>query len=75
VQAVLGDQADHAIEEVRGLRDRRPDHILLNEEYLRRLAISLRWTWDFTQDAMPVIGFRAELDPESVDAQRMLADQ
>jgi pimeloyl-ACP methyl ester carboxylesterase len=74
VQAVLGDQVDHAIEEVRGLRDRHPENVLLNEEYLRRLAISLFWTWGFNREAMPVMRLRAELFPDSVDAQRMLAE-
>jgi pimeloyl-ACP methyl ester carboxylesterase len=74
VQAVIAGQADHAIDEVRALRGTEPDHILLNETYLERLVWSLRDTWGLTEEAMPVIRFRAELYPSSVGAQRMLAE-
>jgi len=74
VQAVLAGRADRAIDEVRGLRETYPDHILLDEQYLRRLVLSLSNTWGFTEEVMPVIRFRAELYPSSVDARRMLAE-
>ena len=74
VQAVLAGQADHAIDELRALRESEPDNILLNETYLQRLVWSLRDTWGLTEKAMPVIEFRAELYPTSVGAQRMLAE-
>ena len=74
VQAVLAGQADQAIDEVRELRESQPDHILLNKTYLQRLVWSLRYTWGLTEEAMPVIRFRAELYPSSVGAQRMLAE-
>jgi len=74
VQAVLAGQADQAINEVRTLKETHPDHILLNETYLQRLVWSLRDTWGLTEKVMPVIRFRAELYPLSVDAQRMLAE-
>jgi predicted Zn-dependent protease len=71
---VLAGQADQAIDEVRALQGTEPDHILLNEEYLRRLVSSLRNTWGLTEEAMPVIRFRVELYPSSVGAQVMLAE-
>ncbi|MFC2126565.1 tetratricopeptide repeat protein, partial [Bacteroidota bacterium] len=49
-------------------------HILLKDTYLQRLVWSLRDTWNLTKEIMPVIQFRAELYPSSVDAQRMLAE-
>jgi len=73
VQAVLAGKADKAIDKVRVLRKSQPDHILLNETYLKRLVWSLRNTWGLTEEAMPLIMFRAELYPSSVGAQRMLA--
>ncbi len=74
VQAVLAGQAEHAIDEVRALRETQPDHMLLNETYLQRLVWSLRDTWGLTEKVMPVIRFRVELYPVSVNAQRMLAE-
>jgi hypothetical protein len=74
VQAVLAGQAERAIDEVRALRESQPDHMLLNETYLQRLVWSLRDTWGLTEKVMPVIKFRAELYPASVNAQRMLAE-
>jgi hypothetical protein len=74
VQAVLAGQADHAIDEVRSLRETEPGHILLNESYLERLVWSLSNTWGLAEEAMPVIRFRAELYPSSVRAQWMLAE-
>ncbi len=74
VQAELAGRADQAIDEVRALRETEPDHILLNEEYLRRLVSSLRNTWGLTEEAMAVSRFRAELYPSSVGAQMMVAE-
>ncbi len=74
VQAVLTGQADQAIDRVRALRETQPHHILLNDTYLQRLVWSLWHSWGLTEEAMPVIRFRVELNPSSVDAQRMLAE-
>ncbi len=74
VQAMFASQTDYAIDKVRALRKTEPDNILLNETYLQRLVWSLRDTWGLTEKALPVIRFRAELYPESVGAQRMLAE-
>jgi pimeloyl-ACP methyl ester carboxylesterase len=73
VLAVLAGQGDEAIDEVRALRATHPDHILLNEEYLRRLVVSLRHTWGLIEETMPVIMFMAELYPLSENAQWWLA--
>jgi len=74
VQAVLAGQAEQATNDVRALRESQPDHMLLNDTYLQRLVWSLRDTWGLNDKVMPVIRFRAELHPESVSAQRMLAE-
>ncbi|HSF18347.1 MAG TPA: tetratricopeptide repeat protein [Vicinamibacteria bacterium] len=74
VQAVVAGQADQAIDELRKLRETNPDHILLDDEYLRRLVSTVRTSWGLTEEAMPVIKLRAELYPTSVDAQQMLAE-
>jgi len=74
VQAVIAGQADQAIDEVRALRETEPDHILLKETYLERIVWSLRDTWGYTEEVMPVIRFRAELFPTSFGAQWMLAE-
>ncbi len=74
VQAVIAGQADRAIAEVRALQETEPEHILLQETYLLRLAWSLGGTWGFAERAMPVIQFTAELYPTSVNTQRMLAE-
>jgi len=74
VQAVLAGQAERAINEIRALRETQPDHMLLNETYLKRLVWSLRDTWGLTEKVMPVIKFRAELYPTSADALYMLAE-
>jgi dienelactone hydrolase len=73
VQAIISGKTEEAIDQVRSLRATNPDHILLNEEYLRRLVVSLRYTWGLTEEVMPVIRFMAELYPLSENAQWMLA--
>jgi dienelactone hydrolase len=74
VQAIVAGQADRAIERVRLLKIKEPDHILLNESYLERLVWSLRDTWGLTGYLIPVINFIVELFPESQGAQQMLAE-
>ena len=74
VQAVVAGQADQAIDELWALRETEPDHILLKDEYLWRLVVSLRNTWGLTEQTMPVIRFRAELHPTSANALWMLAE-
>ncbi len=74
VQAVVAGQAEHAISEIRALLESEPEHILLKETYLQRLAWSLIGTWGLTEQAMPVIKFTAELYPKSVHTQWMLAE-
>jgi len=73
VQAILAGKTEEAIDELRELRKTHPDHILLNEKYLRRLVVSLRDTWGLTEEVMPVIRFMAELYPLSDGPQWMLA--
>jgi pimeloyl-ACP methyl ester carboxylesterase len=74
VQAVIAGQVDQAIDEVRALRETEPDHILLKETYLERIVLSLRDTWGYSEEVMPVIRFRAELFPTSLGSQWMLAE-
>ena len=74
VQAIIGGQADQAIDEVRALRETEPDHILLKETHLGRIVYSLSGTWGFAKEVMPVIKFWTELYPSSASAQMMLAE-
>jgi hypothetical protein len=74
VQAVINGRAEDAIEEVRALQQTHPDHILLNETYLQRLAISLSATWGLDEEILPVLKFRAELYPSSAEALNLLAE-
>ena len=74
MQAVIAGEADRAIAKVRALQETAPEHILLQETYLQRLAWSLVGTWGLTENAMPVIQFTAELYPTSVNTQWMLAE-
>ena len=74
VQAIIAGEAEQAIEKIRSLSTVAPNHMLLEETYLERLVWSLRDTWGFNDRVMPVIRLRAELFPDSVGAQHMLAD-
>jgi tetratricopeptide (TPR) repeat protein len=74
VQAVVTGRAEEAIDELRAAADVEPGHVLLDEIYLGRLAVSLLYTWGLAHEAMPVLEFMAERDPSSVRAQAMLAE-
>jgi dienelactone hydrolase len=74
VQSVIAGQAEHAIAEVRALQETEPEHILLQEFYLQRLAWSLIGTWGLSEQAMPVVKFTAELYPTSVETLWLLAE-
>ena len=74
VQAVINDQADVAIGKVRDLRETRPNHVLLDQEYLNRMIFSLRGTWGLDREILPVLDFIVELYPTSANARRMLAE-
>jgi hypothetical protein len=74
VQAVIAGRANDAITRLRQVREKQPDHILLQETYLNRLVYSLRATWGLDREILPVLKFNAELYPESVNALYMLAE-
>ena len=70
-ELITGDAAD-AVAKVRSLRDTHPSHILLNDTYLRRLTVSLLFTWGLTDEAREVISLSLELNPNSTWATRAL---
>lgn len=74
VQDVVAGRAEEAIAQLRSIAEVEPAHMLLDETYLRRLAISLLRTWGLGEEAIPVIEFWAERYPASIDAQQMLAE-
>jgi pimeloyl-ACP methyl ester carboxylesterase len=71
VQAVIAGRADEAIDELRSVASVEPEHVLLNEMYLQRLGVSLLFTWDFHEEAEPVVEFATELHPTSAGAQML----
>jgi hypothetical protein len=74
VHGVITGDGDRVIDEVRALREAQPNHMLLNEESLSRLILSLRDTWGLIEEARQVIIFMAELYPTSPGALWMLAE-
>ena len=74
VQSVIIGQADSAINEVRGIKETQPNHILLDEKYLNRIVFSLRGTWGLDREILPVLDFIVELYPTSANALYMLAE-
>jgi dienelactone hydrolase len=74
VQAAVAGRAEEAIDELRSIAAVEPDHILLNENYLFRIAFGLLYGWGLAQEAIPVLEFMAERYPSSSQAPRMLVD-
>lgn len=74
VQAVVAGRAEEAINELRSVASVEPNHILLNEDYLFRIAFSLLYSWGLAKEAIPVLEFTAERYPSSRQAPRMLAE-
>jgi tetratricopeptide (TPR) repeat protein len=74
VQAVVAGRAEEAINELRADAAAEPGHILLDETYLQRLAVSLLFTWGLAEEAMPVIELMIERYPSSASAQGLLAE-
>ena len=74
VHALITGKAESAISQLRALREKQPNHDLLQEENLGRLIVSLSDTWGLTKEATPVIRFVVELYPDSARALWMLAE-
>jgi dienelactone hydrolase len=72
VNAVLTGDAARAMDEVRQLRDTHPDHILLSDFYLYRLAYSLLYSWGLGEESMQLAELNVELNPASSLATRIL---
>jgi dienelactone hydrolase len=73
VRAVLTGDATRAMEEVRGLRDTYPEHILLSDFYLYRLAYSLLYSWGLRDESMQLAKLNVELNPVSTLANQILS--
>jgi dienelactone hydrolase len=74
VQAVVTGRAEQAIDTLRSVAIVEPGHVLLDETYLLRLAVSLIYTWGLATQAIPLLELTVERYPASTDAQAMLAD-
>lgn len=63
-ELITGDPAE-AVAKVRSLQDTHPSHILLSDTYLRRLTVSLLFTWGLEAAAREVIDLGLELKPDN----------
>jgi hypothetical protein len=74
VEAVAGGRADDAVRELQALAATNPDHMLLRQLTLERLAVSLMLTWDLATESLPLLRFAQELHPESVTLRSLRAE-
>jgi dienelactone hydrolase len=72
VRKLIDGEADAAIAGLRTLTDDTPEHWLLAEETLTRLWVSLFFSWNLAEQALPLAEFAAERYPESANAQAVL---
>ena len=74
VEAVVDDRADDAVRELQALAAVAPDHTLLRQMTLERLAVSLMLTWDLAAESLPLLRFAQALHPESAALRSLLAE-
>jgi hypothetical protein len=74
VRKVVGGQADEAVAELRALAARSPEHPLLSELSLGRLCVSLLFTWNLPEEALPLVQFAVEHHPSSQGARGLLSE-
>jgi dienelactone hydrolase len=74
VQQVIGGRTAEALAALRSLAAISPEDPLLSEQSLGRLCISLLYTWDLAQQALPLIEFSLELYPSSGGGKSLLAE-
>lgn len=73
VDALVTGDADGAMERIRDLRGIEPEHILLEDSTLYRLAYSLLYRWGLGDEALEVSKMNVELNPSSALAAQGLS--
>jgi hypothetical protein len=73
-KGVVDGRADDAVRELQALAAVNPDHTLLRQMTLERLAVSLMLTWDLATESLPLLRFAQEIHPESVTLRSLLAE-
>ena len=73
VEEVVAGRADEAIGRLRAAAVLEPNHVMLSEESLRRLSVTLLFTWGHPKEAIPVIELLLVRYP-SPSARRLLAE-
>jgi predicted Zn-dependent protease len=74
VRKLIGEQGNEAVADLRSLAATAPSHALLTEFSLARLAVSLLYTWNLPEQALPLVEFTQELYPASPSATMMLGE-
>jgi tetratricopeptide (TPR) repeat protein len=74
VRKVIAGQGVEAIAELRALAATSPGHAMLSEFNLGRLCVSLLYTWNLAEQALPLIEYSLELYPQSGGGKAMLAE-
>jgi dienelactone hydrolase len=74
VQKLVGGRTDEAMAALRSLAASAPDDALLTETSLGRLCISLLFSWNLPEQALPLAELSLELYPSSGGAKGLLAE-
>ena len=74
VRQIVSGRAAEAVSALRSLAATTPAHPMLSEFNLARLCVSLLYTWNLAEQALPVIELAGELYPASIELKVMLAD-
>jgi predicted Zn-dependent protease len=65
VAEVVAGRGEEAVRRLRAVATVDPDHLLLRQMYLDRLAQHLLFTWGLADEALPAIDFMIDLYPEA----------
>lgn len=74
VRKLVGGEGREAVAELRALATAAPNHALLTEFNLQRLAVSLLFTWNLPQETLPLVELTYELYPQSPGTAVMLGE-
>lgn len=74
VRQIVSGRAGEAVSALKSLAATTPQHPMLGEFNLARLCVSVLYSWNLAEQAVPVIELARELHPSSVDLKFMLAD-
>jgi tetratricopeptide (TPR) repeat protein len=74
VSEVVAGRAADAVAQLRAAAATAPNHLLLEQLYLQRLAQTLLFTWGLGEEALPVIELLIERYPESVSGRFLLGE-